>query len=713
MPAGDICVANIGTPVPLNYGFNRLTGMQLVDFTVPSTATTNPNMQIGMWDLGEGEQDGISTLWIDNILQFGFDPSGNEIGTSTLGVTPSDTTTTGTLVNFGYHNGNDAPLGSSPGSSATQQLIDPLWSYLGSLVTPLCYSRRAYYTIGWIPPTDGSSTLSPIGDFRGIRCRMFDGNGNQIGYAFTQNPIWHFVDAWLRRAIKPEWTIDAVAGPSALTSDEQARFNWESIAEAAADCDYILANGHPRFQGNYAFASGTTLAAMLEQMLLCCRGYQYEYAGQIYVRVDKPRASTFLLDANHLIPGTVTVDNAQVNANANRYVATYNELGLPAVATIATISRTSTTVVITTTEANPCAENDIIAVGGVVDPSFDAFYTVASVSGLTVTCNITGGVTASSTGGSIGYMESRFSQRTPELSHIQHQMAEGMILPPTSPGTRLKRVKVDYEFGNCTWDQQNRLLKYEIYRDLGLDQTPYLPPVGITLEAWAESVDANGNSLKAQLQGDVITLDPSVFYEFAGEYELMERYIYPFQGELQDISAGGSIGQFTTSGALVSATDEDSGAIKLVLRSYNPNVFFDVSDTPDASFATVPGELPYAGTGGAGFSVSGTITVSTPYAGPSPITDGPYSSLTYNSVILRFGNGVVLDYTSGGIGPLNAGSGYVLYVNDPTMSGGSVPLQVAPDGSWPSGPGIYILGTFGTPAIPESPGTNSYTLNLT
>ena len=488
MPAGDICVANIGTPVPLNYGFNRLTGMQLVDFAVPSIATTNPNMQIGMWDLGEGEQDGISTLWIDNILQFGFDPSGNEIGTSTLGVTPSDTTTTGTLVNFGYHNGNDAPLGSSPGSSATQQLIDPLWSYLGSLVTPLCYSRRAYYTIGWIPPTDGSSTLSPIGDFRGIRCRMFDGNGNQIGYAFTQNPIWHFVDAWLRRAIKPEWTIDAVAGPSALTSDEQARFNWESIAEAAADCDYILANGQPRFQGNYAFASGTTLAAMLEQMLLCCRG------------------------------------------------------------------------------------------------------------------------------------------------------------------TRLKRVKVDYDFGNGTWDQQNRLLKYEIYRDLGLDQSPYLPPVGITMEAWAESVDVNGNSLKAQLQGDVITLDPSVFYEFAGEYELIERYIYPFQGELQDISAGGSIGRFTTSGALVSTTDEDSGAIKLVLRTYNPNVFFDVSDTPDASFATVPGELPYAGTGGAGFSVSGTITVSTPYAGPSPITDGPYSSLTYSSVILRFGNGVVLDYTSGGIG---------------------------------------------------------------
>ena len=91
MPSGDICTANIGTPWPLCYGYFRATGMRLIDFTVlPTTAvpagTFPANMQIGFWDLGEGELDGCDALWINNILQFAYDPSGNLMGSSLVGV---------------------------------------------------------------------------------------------------------------------------------------------------------------------------------------------------------------------------------------------------------------------------------------------------------------------------------------------------------------------------------------------------------------------------------------------------------------------------------------------------------------------------------------------------------------------------------------------------------------------------------------------------
>ena len=67
MPSRNITTATIGNPVPLAYGYFRATGMQLVDFTVLPTlavpvGTFPANMQIGFWDLGEGELDGVDAL---------------------------------------------------------------------------------------------------------------------------------------------------------------------------------------------------------------------------------------------------------------------------------------------------------------------------------------------------------------------------------------------------------------------------------------------------------------------------------------------------------------------------------------------------------------------------------------------------------------------------------------------------------------------------
>jgi len=737
LPISDICVANIGTPVPLSYGYFRATGMQLIDFSVLPTlsvplGTFPAGMQIGFYDLGEGELDGADALWIEDALQFAFDSSGTLMGTSLVGVTPSSLATMPTLNFFNFHTGCDAPVGAAPGYSATNQWIDPLWAYLANLATPLCYSRRAYYAIGWTPPTTGGGTLSPLLDVRGMRCRIFDGSGNQTGYQFTTNPIWHFVDLWLRCAIKVEYAIDPLLGPDMLTSAESGCFNWPMIFAAAQYCDYVLANGSPRFSGSYVFASGSTLEAMLEQVLLCCRGYMYEYNFQICVAIDQPRASTFTMSGKMLVPGSFMPDQTEVNQAGNRFIASYLELGLPAVSQITTALRTSTNVQLITVAPNPCAPADLIGVGGVTDPTLDAAYTVATTPTSTeVDCTISGGVASSSTGGWLGYFQSRFSQRTPEINHQQHQQAQGQILPPAVTGTRLKRKKVNYSLANMTYDQAMRILQYETYRELGIDWlnpnlltqiygntallgSPYQPPFGLTLSAFSDAVDVNGNALKAQFVGDVITLDPTVFFEFAGDWEIIDRYTNPIQQEIEDSTDGNFVTPVSRSGAMTQGTDQNSGILKFVLRTFNRSVgiFTDVSNAPNASFQTVPGQLLYAGGsggsgGGSGFTnVGGSATVSTAYAG--------VVTVTWVSFGMRLGTGGILTYgASSTSGPYSSGPPWYLYVDDPTFAGGASKVHLAFGTAPTPGTGIFVLARFAPlspPAVGRPP--NAFTVTF-
>jgi hypothetical protein len=731
----------MGTPWPLSYGYFRATGMRKIDYSVPAApATPQPaDQQIGVWDLGEGELDGIDALWINDELQFAYDSNGNLMGTSLVGVIPgsladpggsSDTiANTPTLSAFSFHTGCDAPLASAGTlNSSTQQGYDPIAGTPGELITALCWSRRAYYAIAWTPATDDNSTMSPVADFRGMRCRIFGATGVQIAYRFTTNPIWHFVDLWLRRAIKPEYAIPQGLWPDQLTADESAKFNWPSIYAAAQYCDQLLDNGLPRFSGSYVFASGSTLAAMLEQVLLCCRGYWYEYAGQIYVFVDQPRPSTFLATATHLASASIEADQAQVNQNANRYIAQFLELGLPAVAAINTITAvpaagsTPAVVKIVTVNDNPCALKDIISVGGVDPPSFDGVYQVTALpSGtpLEVDCNVPNATAASGTGGSIGYIQSRFSQRTPELNHRQHQIAEGQILPPNVTGTRLKRVKVNYNYANMTIDQALRLLQYEIYRDLGIDWlnpslleqvygntsllgSPYTPPWQFTLSFWSESVDSSMRALKAQQPGDVITLDPSILFELAGDYEIVAKNLSFFQQEVEDSTSGSFTMPPSRQGAMNNGTDQGSGVLQLTLRTFNRSaaIFTDAPVAANSSFATVPGLMPFSGVGSGGGGsyivggvLTGTVIVPSPLDPPGVPTS---VTLTWTAIGITIPPTMILNYAASTedtqitFATTNL-TGWFFYIDDPTFSG-----TVAPQVSQtpPHGEGVFILAEF-------------------
>jgi hypothetical protein len=165
-----------------------------------------------------------------------------------------------------------------------------------------------------------------------------------------------------------------------------------------------------------------------------------------------------------------------------------------------------------------------------------------------------------------------------------------------------------------------RLLQYEVYRDLGIDYlnpnlllqafgnlnligSPYTPPWQITLNLWAEWVDKSQDAsvgqtnpalwraLKAQMVGDVVTLDPTVFFEFSGDYEITGRTFNPIQVEVEDTTGGGFVQATSRSGAMNTGTDQNSGVLQLILRTFNRSaaIFTDVSPVATASFATVPG----------------------------------------------------------------------------------------------------------------------------
>ena len=711
MPSGSLTDANVGTAVPLCYGFVRVTGMQLAFFTnPPSTSTptyppisgTYPEMQIGLWAGGEGEWDGPDALWINGNRMFAYGQDGSFIGPNpTVGTIPPTAGSAytsplvGTLNSFNFHPGVDAaPL--SAGIDNTRQGLDPLWSWFSNLVTPLRYSRVAYWAIAWTPQIGTSpGDMQPVCDMRTMRCRIFDGNGNQIDYRFTTNPIWHLVDVWLRRAVKPQFTIDPSTGPAALNSAELACFRWDIIAASAAYCDAILASGNPRFQGNYAFSAGSTLAAMEEQMLLCCRGYRQEIAGKLAFFCDQPRSSVFTIGGTMLVPATFQADDTQLHSNPNRYVGSYLEVNLPAISTISTISRTGGLVTIATTGPNPCAQYDLIIIGGVGDSSFNRAYLVASASGSTVTAHTTMSDTASSTGGSIGYLEARFGQRTPEAPpHLQHQLAIGQVVPPNAGGQRLKRVKVNYDFASSTWDQVLRVMLYERYRDLGADAGPYQPPKRVTLTLWSESVDIGGNTLWNAIPGSVVTLDPTTFYEYAGQYEVIEANCNPVQLAPQE-----------QGGSFASAPASNSGTIQLVLWSFDEARFTDVSGVANASFATVPGSFSYAGTGVGWALTGGTVTLT---GEPGPPGGVPYTVVVaWTGVTFSAPDGSIMAYNDGA-SSLQSNQTAEVSAYDPSNLGGQrISLYVSP--ATPP-VGAHLLFTVSSSNMPASGTSSSYTI---
>jgi hypothetical protein len=621
--------ATTGTPIPLSYGYVWVTGKREPYYELQNTGKDNLNFaRIGMWKLGHGEWDRCIELWINDYLVWNGStkPSSNGWlqglpnggapynwidGLDSQNGIVSSSGFLSLPFQFNFHRGADSPLTGTlpPTSTGPDQGLDNLWPLFPTAINPLSWSRIAYYSLfrkqSILSPTQLTPShmqqlssnwtdIAPVGLWASRRCRLFDADGNQTGYAFTTNPAWHIVDAILFRKLMPDYGLDLNIGPDQLTAAVQNRFDWGSIYAAAQYFDEFLANGRRRFEGNYSFSSQTSLQAVLEQMLLCCRSFLTEYAGKIGLHCDMPRASVFTFSRAHILPGSWNADDQSLNKTANRLIANYRDILVPACSQIASITCAfGQNPVVTTVDPHPFEAGDQIAIGG-TDTPYDQNWTVYSVPDIvdvgtpeevdpsTFVLISQGSNFPESVGavGSCGLLYSRFKERAPEFWHKTNMLARGE-LGLGIPRVRNK-VKQSLDFATTTYDQASRLSCYERDRLLGLDQTPYITPPCVKFRTSFFARDAAGNLAAAIQNGDHVTLDSTTNFQYAGEYEVLE----PLTKVVPTVSVSGSGGQIALK------PNENSGEIEFILGPYNEAVMYDTSDPTQAGWPSVPGSDP-------------------------------------------------------------------------------------------------------------------------
>ena len=568
-----------GSPIPIAYGYQWATGKRVAYVMLQDTGSIHLDYtRAGIWLLGHGEWDGNVEEWINDSLVW-------------EGETADPT-------QFHFHRGADAVIGSglTPSSSGPDQAVDSFWSSFPPAINRLAYSRIAYYAIKRKQPANPQTNthqddptqwvdINPIGLWRALRCRLFDDQGNMTGYAFTTNPAWHFVDLLLRRKLFADYALDLNAGPDDLTTAIRNRFDWGTIYASAQYFDEILANGRRRFQGSYAFTQQTTLQACLEQILLVCRSYMTEYAGKIAIKCDMPRSSVFSFTRDHILPGSWEASDSTAHNAANRYIANFRDVLVPAAAAIASITCADhKEPIVTTEEPHPFENGDRIAIGGtstVYDGNWKIDQVPAGDSPTTFSMISKGSNYPASVGagGSVGLRYSRFKERAPEFWHKQDMMARGAL--GVGIARRRNKVKQALDFATSTWDQCARIAAYERDRALGIDQTPYVLPKNVKLSTSLFARDASGNLAAAVQPGDHVTLDETTNFQYAGEYEVLDP-----------LTVRPPRCANASNGSMERAPAQDSGQIDFVLGPYDESIMYDASDAAQAGWDDVPGSDP-------------------------------------------------------------------------------------------------------------------------
>jgi len=663
--------------LPLAFGYVQGVGDRLLSTVTVPTTLVPVAQQTALYLLGEGEWDGPEMLAID---------AQSHLSCGLIGSTKA-TFLAGFDVSVHFHSGayTVKGAGNQMTSIGYDQQYDEFFENFPSVAPPQSFSGIAYAIFN-VPmtitaPGDVNTVLTgfplaPAGIWRSTRCRTFDANGNVLSYGFTTNPAWHFVEAILRYKIKPQQP--ALAG---LLPAEKACFNWPSIVENAARNDFLLPNGRPRFVGNYVFASDATLTNILETILRVSRSFQRISGNQIYLIGDDTRASVFLMGANNVVPGSLKLAKKDIAKAPNVFVPRYRDIDIPAVCRVASVSTAAASGGAINQRTfkllglSPFLAGDYAQYGGSSVPGYDGNYDVVEPIGAGGVSGVSGYIPnqvltnspspnvgpLTANGGFLGTNDARFSERAP--TNVVHRSAQKMV-PLQAPGLGVQPrvIPVEYDCGSSTFDQTNRLMKFERDRTLGTDiGVGWTAPVSGSLTGWDEAVDVNGNALTGVEVHDVITLDDWVTAEFPGDYEVMEiSRTAPSSGQL--------------------------GQITLQLMQYNPNAPTDVSDDPGLSYTTVPSvDLPL---GTFPLTNAAWVLQATPVGTINPATG--LLTITASDLSVQWqGNLAPTLYPTAQWVGLTQGKPYVLFLTDAAHNG------VAPTFG-------FVAGTL--PLLPEAAG---------
>lgn len=530
--------ATLGISKPLAYGYFRAVGNLLFQHELTDKSI------IAFVGIAEGELDGVERFWIRRNL-----------------IDTADTSI------FHFHAGTEGDLGHGLAveSNGGDQHVDNLFSQIPANAYRITYSGLGYVAFKAKPDAKApSAELDWMGDYRGVKVRIFDAAGTQTSYAFSTNPAWIILDCIIRAALKKE----ALKG-AALTAAEKARIDFASFKAAADYFDVDIGGGKKRAEASVYFTEKTTLAVALDQLKLISRSYIVEYDGQVHLFADQVKASTFTIDRNMVVAGSFEPSKKALRQAANRFVGQYNDLNPLKNVDITTFERYSNVAKYTFSGTHPYLVGDNFVAFNMSNGANGAGK-VKKQSTNYVMIDQTGADVASvAVTGSGGTAESRFTPRTKILDHEGHQQAIGQR--GTGVSSTFKQNVIELPFGNNTAERVERMMKYVKFRTLGDDTIPYVAPWDIKLRCWYGSVDGAGNVLLAQVPGDVVTIDASVSEEHAGTYEIFEATTIP-----------------------TGDNDDQGQVVELVLKQTIAAAFSDVADTEVTLGAVRPGNGPYS-----------------------------------------------------------------------------------------------------------------------
>lgn len=251
----------------------------------------------------------------------------------------------------------------------------------------------------------------------------------------------------------------------------------------------------------------------------------------------------------------------------------------------------------------------------------------------------------------------RFSIATKQLDHKSHQFAIGVRGPGLSIMPKVQALALD--FGNNTPERVDRLMQYQLVRQLGDDVSAgetYVAPVSANWEGYEDSL--------AVEPGDLVTIDPSISEEYGGKLiEVLEIE------ECPDGTRGFSAG-----------------------LEYQPNAFPDVAASQQSAQATDPADgLPIV-VGHANYSYR-------PTSNPLAATDaGSSDTVNVANFDMRIAGKFDVPVTGAPITLLSRGALYFIYYDDPDGLGGAVSFIVTTVKETAlAGGGRFFIGSILTP----------------
>ena len=211
---------------------------------------------------------------------------------------------------YHFHPGTDGEAGT--GGVDGDQKIDQ-WFPAG--IQGFAFSRTAYVAIRSEEDIEApTNECLVLGKYKTRKVGTYDASGALLSTAYSANPVWQILDILLMR-------------------EPVSRIAFATFAAKAAYCaEQITVNGKTvtRFESHVAFPKQVSFGDALQALLNTCRGYLYDDAGKISIRVDQARNAVHTFTdkiPSNIVNGSFRYWTRDISAATNRLRLKFRDLG--------------------------------------------------------------------------------------------------------------------------------------------------------------------------------------------------------------------------------------------------------------------------------------------------------------------------------------------------------------------------------------------------